>query len=436
MKLSKVMFAVAAVACGSAMAATPVGNIGISSGASASKGNLKLSLTNRCAATLAEYRDGTNNVSTYVCATGTFSATPNAAEYAASTAVNFTGTSIAELRLNVGGGSFTAVCLLAGWPAGTKCPVADTYVDPASSSPNTAGARTAPPVGSVVLGGLLDLEPNGFLGSVRTGIANPGSTVSAAFAQTFGVAASADLWNTMQADQIAAGKLPASCGGNTADAECTPVIGKAQMSSIMAANPGNDAYSRGANFLAPSLAVGTNLKYLRRVDTSGTQAVAQQYFLGNVCSPAANIGVVDEGGAAGTAVTPALTVYGLGSTGNVRTLLNAASPNYAIGIMSAENNQAESWRWLRVGGMNAADRAAPGTAGVSNTATAIDGRYDFWFLSRIAQPASTGIPASFWASVRTGFAAVPAGTTPGLFAATETKFTKGSANSCQPAVSN
>jgi hypothetical protein len=260
--------------------------------------------------------------------------------------------------------------------------------------------------------------------------------VSAAFAQTFGVAASADLWNAMQADQIAAGKLPSGCAGNTADAQCTPVIGNAQMASIMAANPGNDAYSKGANFLAPSLPVGTNLKYLRRVDTSGTQAVAQQYFLGNVCSPASNITVVEEGASAGTAITPALTVYGLGSTGNVRTLLTAASPNYAIGVMSGENNQSESWRWLRVGGMNMADRAAPGTAGTLNTVSAIDGRYDFWFLSRIAQPASTGVPAAFWASVRTGFGAVPAGTTPGLFSVNETKFTKGSSNSCQPAVSN
>jgi len=437
MKFTKVTAAVALLAAGSAFAASTPAQIAISSGASASKGNLALALKSICSASFAEYKSG-SNISTYVCATGTFSATPTAAEYAASTAVPFTGTAYAELRLNVAGGSFTAACLLAGWPTGTKCPAADTYLDPAT------GTLTLKPTGTVTVGGLMDVEATGFLSTVRSGIASPVSTVTAGFAQTFGVAVSNDLYTAMFNDQ--ASKLAAGCAvTDTKKAECVPVIGKAQMAAIMSANSGNAAYVKGAAFLAPSLAAGTALTYARRVDTSGTQAAAQQYFLGSVCNTAA-APVVAESASNG-----AITVQAQSGTGGVRNQLNGvtsagvplASPNYAIGVISAENNQASetlsgvvvptTWKWLRVGGMSVAESAAPAEAGVTftNTATAKDGSYDFWFVSRVAQPAASGGPATFWTKVKAAFAAVPAGNTKGLFATSETAFTKGS-SACSP----
>jgi hypothetical protein len=438
MKFTKITAAVALLAAGSAFAATPAAQIAISSGASASKGNLALALKSLCSASFAEYKNG-SNVSTYVCATGSFSATPTAAEYAASTAVKFTGTAYSELRLNVAGGSFTAACLLAGWPTSTKCPTADLYLDPA------AGANAAAPTGSVVVGGLMDVEPNGFLSTVRTGIATPASVVTAGFAQAFGVAVSNDLYAAMFADQQAAGKVAASClVSDTAKAECVPVIGKAQMAAIMSSSSANDAYTKGAAFLAPSLASGTALTYARRVDTSGTQAAAQQYFLGNVCNSTPVPVVGESAGLLG-----AITVQGQSGTGGVRNQLNGVtsagasigSPNYSIGVMSAENNQASetlsgvvvptTWKWVRVGGMNVAESAAPAEAGVTftNSATAKDGSYDFWFVSRIAQANATA-PKTFWTAVKGAFAAVPANNTKGLFAASETNFTK--SNSCNP----
>jgi hypothetical protein len=429
MQFSKMMFAVASLACGSVMATTAPANIAISSGASASKGNLKLALANRCSATLAEYVSGAN-ISTYVCAAGTFSATPTATEYANSTPVNFTGTAFAELRLNVNGGSFTAVCLVAGWPAGTSCPAADTYLEPST------GTLLAPPAGSISVGGLMDVEPNAFLPSVRANIAPAPVLQSANFAQTFGVAASDALYQAMFTQQLAAGKLPATCvASDTAKPECVPVIGKAQMATIMSSNSSNAAYAQGAAFLAPGLAAGTNLNYARRVDTSGTQAAAQQYFLGNVCSTGSLTVVPVGAGTTGT-VTNAITVFGFPTTGGVRTLLNTAGA-YTIGIVSGENNQTgQTWKWLRVAGMQMAENAAPGTA-QANTTTALDGRYDMWFLSRVVQPSAANAPGgnALWNSIRTGFGAVPAGTTPGLFATSETNYTKGT-NACQPPASN
>jgi hypothetical protein len=430
MQFTKTLIAVAALSAGTAMAATPVARIGISSGASASKGNLKLALTNRCSGQLAEFVNG-SNVSTYVCApAGSFANAnaPTVAEYNAAGATNFTGTAIAELRLNVAGGSFTAVCSLAGWPTGTACPAADLYYDP------SVGAMAAVPAGSVNVGGLMDVEPNAFLASVRAGITLPAGTVtaSASFGQTFGVAVSPALYNAMFADQQAAGLIPASptCDVTLTNVPaCVPAIGKAQMATIMANNGSNAFYTNGANFLAPSLAAGTPITYARRVDTSGTQASAQQYFLGNVCNTAGGIEVVG----AGQTIGP-VTVSALASTGDVRTLLNSASA-YVIGVMSGENNQAQNWRWVRVGGMQMAERAAPGTAGQSNTYTALSGQYDMWFLSRIVRPNNT-TAANFWSSVVTGLGSVPAGNTPGLFRTSETAFSKGTLNSCQVVQSN
>jgi hypothetical protein len=436
MHISKIMIAVAALAAGPAMATTAAANIGIASGASASKGNLKLALANRCTGTLAEYTDSTSNVSTYVCATGTFSTPPNATDYSSSTPVNFTGTAIAELRLNVNGGAFTAVCILAGWPAGTKCPAPDLYVDPAAATPNSSAALAAVPSGAITVGGLMDLEPAGFLSTVRAGVANPGSVVTAGFAQTFGVAVSDALYQALFVDQYNNGQLPAACTASlTAQPECVPVLGKAQMASIMSNNTGSLAYTNGVGFLMQTAAQktalnGTNLTYARRVDTSGTQASAQQYFLGSVCD-SAPIPVVTENGSAG-----AITVTALPTTGGVRTALNTAG-SYAIGIMSGENNQTgQTWKWVRVGGMQMTENAAPGVGSVTNTASALDGRYDYWFLSRIAQPAATGTAATFWTSVKAGFANVPVGNTKGLFKTSETAYTKGSSNSCLPVTSN
>jgi len=426
MKFTKTLFALAALAAGPAIAAPLPAQIGISSGASASKGNLKLALANRCGGQLGEYRNG-NNISTYVCAAaGSFvnPDAPTAAEYAAATAVAFTGTAIAELRLNVNGGSFSSVCLLAGWPAATACPAPETYQDPAT------GALAAVPAGSVTLGGLSDVEPNGFLASVRTGISNPPIVASASFAQTFGVAASATLYTAMFNDQKAAGLIPASCQvSDTAIPACVPVIGKAQMATIMSGNTSNAWYTRGANFLAASqFGSGTAITYGRRVDTSGTQAAAQQYFLGNVCNPSGSVNVVPAGTSSG-----AVTVSAFSTTGNLRTALNGAG--LVIGIMSGENNQAEGWKWLRVGGMPMAENATPGTAGQSNAATALNGQYDYWFLSRVVRPNAT-VPANFWTSVIAGLGAVPAGTTPGLFRTTETTFSKGTNTSCKVVESN
>jgi len=427
MKYSKLIAAVGALCATAAFAAPAPSQIAISSGASASKNNLKLALANRCTGTLTEFTDGTSNVSTYTCSS---SGALTGNTYGASTPVNFLGTAFAELRLNVNGGSFTAICLLNNWVGNPNCPSPDQYVDPTTAGAGTTGTLAAPPAGSIVVGGLMDVEPAAFPFSVRQGLTLP-TVVPAGFAQAFGVAVSSDLYTAMFNDQKGAGKLPSTClVTDTGKPECVPVVGKAQMSSILSDNDFGNVYGTlGANYLAPStLAVGTNLNYARRVDTSGTQASAQVYFMGTQCNPNA-LAVVPQGSATGTN-HGAVTVYGIATTGNVRTLLNTTG-QYTIGIMSGENAQSgQTWRWIRVGGMQMAENAQPDLV-TTNTVSALDGRYDYWFESKIAQ--SSNINAGpFWTSVKTGFTAVPVGNTKGLFGPTEspTGLSK-SGNACQ-----
>jgi hypothetical protein len=287
-----------------------------------------------------------------------------------------------------------------------------------------------------MVGGLMDLEPTGFTSDVRFGIAQPvaNQIISAKFGQAFGVAVSDFLYQAMFTDQQAAGVLPAAClNSDTGIPACVPLIGKAQMATIMSNNSTNAAYNLGAQFLVPSLGAPAMLHYARRVDTSGTQAGAQQYFLQNVCNGSSGVTVVPQGAAAGTPVGLNMTVYGMPTTGGARGVLNVAN-QYSIGILSGENGQAQNWKWVRVGGMNMADNATPNLSG-ANTATTLNGRNDYWFLSRIVRP--NAAPAvAFWNSVITGFGAVPIGNTKGLFATTETAYTKGATTSCALPVSN
>jgi hypothetical protein len=406
----------------SAIAAPQAGQIAVSAGSSSFKGELAKALSSLCPGQFVEFTDGSPNVSTYFCAaSGSFAnaAAPKPAEYIAASPVSFSGTAYPELRLNVNGGSLTAVCQLAGWPSGTSCPAPLRYWDPASAG------MALPPAGANIVGGIMDIEQSGYLDTVRAGIANPPQLATVGLAQTFGVAVSGDLYGAMFNDQFGT-TVSLSCSiSDTRKPECVPLIGKAQMAAIMSANSSNEAYAKGANFLSPSLPNPSPMTYARRVDTSGTQAVAQQYFLGNVCnnSPVAVV-------AADTSAN-AITVTALPSGSDVRYVLNASG--YAIGVMPGTNNQSgQSWKWIRVAGIAMADSAEPADTNViaSNTVSARNGTYDFWYIGRIAQPAKTGQTATFWTKVKAALLGLTTGRSAGIFPVSETKYYK--FNSCTP----
>ena len=303
-------------------AAPSAGKIAIASGASASKANFALALANRCTAAggvMTEFASGTN-LSTYVCApstlTGaTYTSTPDASF------VPFSGSTLVEVRLNVTGGSFSAVCLsklgTSSWNTGSCATVnaggaADTYVDPAT------GTAVAAPANTVVMGGLLDVAPDKFpasvIGNLLVGL--PGA-IDAGFFQTFGVAANDTLYTAMFNAQKSRGLLNAAyLVTDTAQPGCVPQVGKPQMAALLVDSEFGGLYStQGARFFAWDVAAGTTLNYVRRVETSGTQAAAQVYFLN--AGNGGNLPVVPQGAACTNTGTTAVNGGSLIGTVNV-----------------------------------------------------------------------------------------------------------------------
>jgi hypothetical protein len=372
MQFTKIALAIAGI-CAASTAAAQINEdrIALSAGASAVQNNFRLALRAMCTTaggTPTDFVSG--NFTTVVCANAavTQAAYPTKPD---SEFINFSGIPFAEVRLNVADGSFGSVLILNG--------KAYTFRNPGT------GTQIAPPAGAVRIGGFSDTATNRFP-SPTIGANQLFANVGAGVAQTFGVAASNALYTKMFDAQKAAGLIPASCTvADTNLSYCVPSIAKAQMATIMVDNPFNAAYSRGLGFLTRNVADdGVELRYVRRVDTSGTQSSAQNYFLGLPCSLEA-LSIVpeptsdDEPGGVKDALIGAIRVYATPGTGDVRTELNKPGV-FALGVMSGENNQTgQSWRWLRVDGAAIGENAIPGTAGNTNSNTLKDGSYGFYF---------------------------------------------------------
>jgi hypothetical protein len=409
MQLTKIAVAAAVLCAAAAATAAPNANrIALSAGASAIQGNITLAMGSLCTAAggvATNFVSG--NFTTVVCANTSVTGGAGSSYVTKPNGdfINFQGLPFAEIRFNVANGSFGSVQIL-----NPGVNPAFTFRDPATLT------QSAAPAGAVIIGGVSDVETTRFPAST-IGNNTLFTNVKLGAAQTFGVAASGALYTAMFNAQQAAGQIPPSClVGDTALSYCVPSISRAQMATIMANNEFNAAYSKGLGFLTGNPAdEGTELRYLRRVSTSGTQAAAQNYFLGLTCS-LNSLAVVDEP----TSVDPAgfstfnnaligaIRVFGLGGTGDVRTELNktdldpgaATVPNYALGVMSGENNQgSQTWRWLRVDGAPIGENAAPASAGITNSNTLRDGRYSFYF--ELTYTANNATNLGYWDVIAT-----------------------------------
>lgn len=386
MQRTQIAAAALLLAAGTAMAAPATSRIALSAGASAIQANLTLAMRALCTdAGGMPTTFATGNFTTVVCAntaltTATYISKPNG------DFINFAGLPYAEFRVNVADGSFGSVLILNG--------KSYTFRDPATNT------NIAAPAGAVIVGGANDVEPSAFPDpTIGTNILFPSTGVG--IAQVFGVAASSALYTKMFNAQKTADMIPASCVvGNTNLSYCIPSISSPQMATIMADNPFNAAYAKGLGFLTNDAAdEGVELRYVRRVDTSGTQASAQNYFLGLPCSKAP-LSIVpepttdDEAGGLKDALIGAVRVYAAGGTSDVRVELNKAGV-HALGVMSGENNgTGQGWLWLRVNGVAIGENAVPGTAGNTNSNTMKNGSYNFYFETTY----SGGTPAgeTFW----------------------------------------
>lgn len=405
MQRTRISLALASLLVATAASAAPAGSrIAITAGASASYNNMSTALQTLCTSAGGTPTVlGSGNFRSIVCANSavTEGAAGTYVSKADSAFVNFAGTNFAEVRINTEG-SFSAVVILN--------PALNTA--PQVRNPAAAANSNTYPAGSVIVGGLLDLEPSGFpenvIGANQLFPATP-----VGVGQVFGLAVSDLLYGKLFAAQKAAGLLPASCVvTDIALPYCVPSVSSAQMASVMVDNEFNAAYSKGVGFLTGNAADdGLELRYARRVDNSGTQAAAQNYFLGLPCSKAPATVVPepttdDEAGGLKDALKGAIRVMAAPGTGDVRNELIKSA--YVIGVVSGENTQSQTWKWVRLNGAAMGEDASP--TGNTNTANAKAGQYNFVYESVYMGGSDAG--NAFWATVAAELNALPA--LPGL----------------------
>jgi len=231
--------------------------------------------------------------------------------------------------------------------------------------------------------------------------------------QGFGVAVNGELYKALQAREVAAKRMPASCIdgtvgstmsaaevvgqpaivalGQTAvnhvlNADCQPSISSAQYVSLMTGKIAT------ANALLGTTGDSKTITLNRRVKTSGTQAAAEAFFAGRALYNAkatATDGYLEPlGGTAGTPDTTAgagLTVITHSTTDGVMDAIRNEPTNYALGVISLDKgfdlDVAKALKgalWVKLDGIS------PNLSKSSATATAVDKKNQGWFCSRLS----------------------------------------------------
>ena len=156
--------------------------------------------------------------------------------------------------------------------------------------------------------------------------------------QGFGVAVSASLYNALVAANNAAG-IPLVNG--------QPSIRKADYASLI----NSTGTIKSAADLLNDPADTNTLEIARRVDTSGTQASSNLFFLA-AKTTGAQIPLIAADLPLADIATNGLAVTEGSSTGNVKTRLNTAG--YVIGVVSLENvpSGTDTWKFVAIDGVS------------------------------------------------------------------------------------
>ena len=217
----------------------------------------------------------------------------------------------------------------------------------ATTNTNNAAAVAADPLAPALpVGGFSDVEGSLFPTAIGGGdVASVGTDAAVGIGQVFGVVVSRPLYRAMQVAQgIAANTDALDPNFDPANA---PSITKAQYTSIIAAG---GAYQTNWSPIVGAAGAGKKVIVARRVQTSGSQASSNAFFLSNPCTNGvpANLNPA-------TAINNAnIEIFEGSGTGNVKTRITTASnsasnDNFAIGVISAEND----WRVeSATGGLN------------------------------------------------------------------------------------
>lgn len=255
---------------------------------------------------------------------------------------------------------------------------ASAIATPATNATNAAAVAADSLAPQLPVGGFSDVEATLFPSAIGGGdVSAAGVDSAAGLGQVFGVVVSKPLYRAMQVKQgIAANTDALDPNFDPANA---PTISKAQYTSIVASG---GTYQTDWSPIVGAAGAGKKIVVARRVQTSGSQASSNAFFLSNPCASGLQASYSPLTAAEST---PSVEVFEGSGTGNVKTRITTASnsagtDNFAIGVISAENDwRIESatggqngYRFVKVEGVHP---EAGDTANARVTAT--NGAYPF-----------------------------------------------------------
>ena len=208
-----------------------------------------------------------------------------------------------------------------------------------TSNANNAAAVAADSLGpQLPVGGFSDVEATLFPSAIGGGdVSTKGTDTAAGIGQVFGVVVSRPLYRAMQVKQgISANTDALDPNFDPANA---PTISKAQYTSIIASG---GTFQSDWSPIVGAPGAGKKIVLARRVQTSGSQASSNAFFLSNPCATGVLASLNPLTAADSNSF---IEVFEGSGTGNVKTRITTASnsvgaDNFAIGVISAEND----WR--------------------------------------------------------------------------------------------
>lgn len=276
----------------------------------------------------------------------------------------------------------------------------------ASNTANNTAIVGNPRGPQLPVGGFSDVEAALFPASIGGGnVASFGTEADANIGQAFGVVVSIPLYRAMQANQ---GVTPAQIALDTTfDPALAPSISKAQYTSII-----TGTYQTDWSPIVGAAGAGKNIILHRRIQTSGTQASSNAFFLANPCSAGTNASLTPS--VVGDSTSTFVVVENSG-TGNVKSGITTASNasaatnnEFAIGVMSVEND----WRLETAASVNGyrfikIDNVHPETGDVTNArSTSVNGLYGFHMeLKSFVANTASGFGATIIPSISAALAA-------------------------------